>query len=235
MGSIKIYFFLYLYYWLRLLLIVCCDVESQPGSGFDKKVRVLHSNIRGLHANLDELAVAGSDYDVLLCAESKVSDRRHLLEFRIPGFRCPLQTLRNSTPGAQDMALNIREGFRFYRQSKLEYSCHESCLFRICSRINNFYVYVFYRNPGHDGSLYYCPLTIPLTSTAFLGRDSAKLLLWINSMSRVQTVDDKAVFVFVGDANAHHSEWLQSVSPTDRHGRDGLDLFNLSDCEQLVR
>ena len=39
-------------------------------------------------------------------------------------------------------------------------------------------------------------------------------------MARVQSVDDKAVFVFVGDANAHHSEWLESASPTDRHGRE---------------
>ena len=29
-------------------------------------------------------------------------------------------------------------------------------------------------------------------------------------------VDDKAVFV--SDDNAHHSEWLESVSPTDQHG-----------------
>ena len=37
-------------------------------------------------------------------------------------------------------------------------------------------------------------------------------------MVQVQSVDDKAVFVFVGDVNAHHSEWLESVSPTDRMG-----------------
>ena len=53
-------------------------------------------------------------------------------------------------------------------------------------------------------------------------------------MARVQSVDDKAVFVFVSEANAHHSEWLESVSPTDRHGRDALDFCNLSGCEQLV-
>ena len=41
-------------------------------------------------------------------------------------------------------------------------------------------------------------------------------------MAQVQSVDDKPVFVFVGDA--HHSEWLESVSPTDRHGRDALDF-----------
>ena len=79
--------------------------------------------------------------------------------------------------------------------------------------INSFYVYAFYRNLGHDGSPYDCLL---------------------DSMARVQSVDDKAVFVFVGDANAHHSEWLESVSPTDRHGRDALDFCNLSGCEQLV-
>ena len=35
--------------------------------------------------------------------------------------------------------------------------------------------------------------------------------------------------------NAHHSEWLESVSPTYRHRRDALDFCNLSRCEQLVR
>ena len=50
----------------------------------------------------------------------------------------------------------------------------------------------------------------------------------------MQSVYDKAVFVFVSDANAHHSEWLEAASPTDRHGFDALDFYNLSGCEQLV-
>ena len=54
-------------------------------------------------------------------------------------------------------------------------------MFRISSRINNFYVYAYYRNQGQDGSLY----------------DSL-----LESMARVQSVDDEAVFVLVGDANA---------------------------------
>ena len=87
-------------------------------------------------------------------------------------------------------------------------------MFRICSRIKNIYVYAFYLNPGHGGSLYDCLL---------------------DYMARVQSVGDKAVFVFVGDANAHHSEWLESVSPIDWHGCDALDFCNLSGCEQLVR
>ena len=89
MGIIKIYFFFYLSYSLRLLLIVCGDVESYPGPGSDKTVRVLYSNILDLHANLNELVVAGSDYDVLVWAESKVSDHHHLSELRNPGFGYP--------------------------------------------------------------------------------------------------------------------------------------------------
>ena len=81
MDFLNINIFFYLSCWLRLLLIVCGDIESNPGPGYDRRVRVLDSNIRGLHhAILDELAVAGSDYDVLVCAESKVSDRRYLSE-----------------------------------------------------------------------------------------------------------------------------------------------------------
>ena len=70
-------------------MIVSNDIESNPGPGSDRRVQVLYSNIHGFHENLDELAVAGSDYDVWVCAESKVSDRRHLSELHIPGFGCP--------------------------------------------------------------------------------------------------------------------------------------------------
>ena len=74
---------------VRLLLIVCGDVELNSGPGSDKKVWVLYSNIRGLHANLDELAVTGPDYDVLVSAESKVSDRCHLSELCINALVAP--------------------------------------------------------------------------------------------------------------------------------------------------
>ena len=64
---------LYGYFYISYsLLIVCGDVKSNPGPGSDKRVWVLYSNIRGLHSNLDELAEAGSDYDILICSESKV-------------------------------------------------------------------------------------------------------------------------------------------------------------------
>ena len=82
-------------------MLVCGDVESNRGPGAGRGARVLYANIRGLHANLTELGVVGSMFDVMVCAETKVSDRRHLSELRVPGFGCPQQRLRNSTPGAR--------------------------------------------------------------------------------------------------------------------------------------
>ena len=38
----------------------------------------------------------------------------------------------------------------------------------------------------------------------------------LDSKAREQSVAIKAVFVFVGDANANHSAWLESIPPTDR-------------------
>ena len=56
-------------------------------------------------------------------------------------FGCPQQRRRN--PSAQGMALYVGEGFRAFWQSQLECSCHESSMFRICSRINSFIFMLF--------------------------------------------------------------------------------------------
>ena len=40
---------------------------------------------------------------------------------------------------------------------------------------------------------------------------------------------------FVDDLNAHHQEWLKSVSLTDCHGIAAFDFANLSGCTQLIK
>ena len=49
-------------------------------------------------------------------------------------------------------------------------------------------------------------------------------------MARVQSVDDKAVFVFIGDADAHHSEWLESILLLIDMG---LMLLNFAICQAV--
>ena len=56
------------------------DVETNPGPRrpVPGVCRILCSNVRGFSKNLNDLIVASSQDDLLLCSETLVSDRRHM-------------------------------------------------------------------------------------------------------------------------------------------------------------
>ena len=49
----------------------------------------------------------------------------------------------------------------------------------------------------------------------------------------MQAADAHASFLFVGDLNGHHQEWLGSTT-TNRHDVAALDIATVSGCDQLV-
>ena len=67
------------------------EVEKNPGPRrhVTDVCRILCSNVRGLAGNLSDLTVASSQYDILLCSETFVSDMRHVSEVLVPRFRSP--------------------------------------------------------------------------------------------------------------------------------------------------
>ena len=71
---------------LNLIFYACMrlrflDVESNPGPRRLVTVvcRILCSNVPSLAWNLSDLIMASSQYDMLLCSETLVSDMRHVL------------------------------------------------------------------------------------------------------------------------------------------------------------
>ena len=52
-------------------------------------------------------------------------------------------------------------------------------------------------------------------------------------MAAVQAEDVRASFLFMGDLNGHHQEWLGSTT-TNRHGVEAFDIATVSGCNQLV-
>ena len=64
------------------------DVQTNlgPRRPVPANCRILCSNVRGLSGNLSDLAVASSQYDILLCSETLVSDLRHVSELLVSGF-----------------------------------------------------------------------------------------------------------------------------------------------------
>ena len=69
-----------------------------------------------------------------------------------------------------------------------------------------------YRNPDLDDRIFDCLLA---------------------SMAAVQAEDVRASFLFVGDFNGHHQEWLGSTT-TNSHGVAAFDFATVSGCDQLV-
>ena len=59
---------------------------------------MLCSNEGGLTGNLSDLTVATSQYDILLCSETLVSDMRHVSEVLVPGFCRPVLLCRGKMP-----------------------------------------------------------------------------------------------------------------------------------------
>ena len=77
------FLYLILYGCLRLRFL---DVETNTGlhRPVPAVCRILCSNVQGLAGNLSDLTVASSQYDILLCSETLVSDMRHVSEVLVP-------------------------------------------------------------------------------------------------------------------------------------------------------
>ena len=101
--------FLYLIFYgcLRLRFL---DVETNPAPRrpVPALCRILCSNVRGLtRGNFSDLAVASSQYNILLCSETLVSDMRHVSEVLVPGFCRPVLLCRGKMPRARGMAAYV--------------------------------------------------------------------------------------------------------------------------------
>ena len=116
------------------------DVETNPGHRRPvlEACRILCSNVRGLSKNLSDVTVASSQCDFLLCSEALVSDRRHMSELLVPGFRRPVLLCRNGVPQARGMTTYVRDGYGVFRQPKFECGCCEMLVFRVCGARQNF-------------------------------------------------------------------------------------------------
>ena len=90
--------------------------------------RLLCSNVRGLAGNLSDLAVASSQYDIMLCSETLVLYMRQVLELLVPGFGLPV-LCRGKIPRARGMAAYVQDGYGAFGPKKIECGCYEMVFF----------------------------------------------------------------------------------------------------------
>ena len=133
-------------------------------------------------------------------------------EVLVPGFGHPVLLCPGKMSRARGKAAYVRDGYGAFRQPKYDCGCCEMLVFMDFGVRQNLYVYSLYRNPDLDDPIFDCLLA---------------------SMAAVQAEDVRASFLFEGDLNGHHQEWLGSTT-TNRHGVAAFDFATVSSCNQLV-
>ena len=121
------------YFYYACLRLRFPDVETTPGPRrpVPTVCRLLCSNVRGLAGNVSDLTVASSQYDILLCSETLVSDSFNVSEWLVPGFGLPVWLCRGRMPRARGMVAYVRDGYGAFRQPKFECGCCEMLVFRV--------------------------------------------------------------------------------------------------------
>ena len=96
------------------------DVETNPGPRrpVPAVCRILCSSEQALARSLNDLTEASSQYDILLCSETLVSDMRHVWELLVPGFGRPVLLCRGKMAQARGIAAYVRDGYGAFRQPK---------------------------------------------------------------------------------------------------------------------
>ena len=118
------------------------DAETNPSPlPVPDVCRILCNNVRGLAGNLSDLTVASSQYDILLCSETLISDMREVSELLVPGFGRPVLLCRGKMPLARGMAAYVRDDYGAFRQPKFACGCCEILVFRVCGVRLNLYVF----------------------------------------------------------------------------------------------
>ena len=76
----QIVYGIHIFFFYACLSLQFPDKETNPGPRrpVPTVCRLLCSNVRILAGNLSDLTVASSQYDILLCSETLVSDMRHV-------------------------------------------------------------------------------------------------------------------------------------------------------------
>ena len=110
-------------------------LSDMPGR---KNCVVAYANVRGLHANLVDLGalMAAGRCDVMVCAETLVSTRRHPAELRVTGYSYYGVTSVDSRPTARGMSVYVHQGYPCVRKSCYECSCHEVVCLEDSSQIH---------------------------------------------------------------------------------------------------
>lgn len=131
------------------MLVLCNDVELNPGPDRNNLFNIGHSNIRGIRSNLSDLKVKlGSVFDVFGVSETMIGDNVDSESLRISGYQSPLRRDRDNHGGG--LLVYVSNNVTANRRHDLESSTIESLWVEVSIKGLRFLICNCYR-PPHVG------------------------------------------------------------------------------------
>ena len=126
-------------------------METNPGPWHPVPAvcRILCTNVWGLAVNLSAMTMALSQYDILFCSETLVSDMHHVSELLVPGFGRPV-LCSGKIHRACGMEAYVQDGYGAFPQPKFQCGCCEMLFFRDCGVRPNMYMNSLNHNTDLD-------------------------------------------------------------------------------------
>ena len=200
-----------------LLLLLCGDIETQPGPLCTSKdlkkicknkgLKIFHQNIRGLHGKFDEVSdlLTNNRIDVLCLTELFLNKIISSTVFNIPGFTFLRKDRHRGSGGG--VGIYIRQEINFTRRQDLEDPEMESIFIEISAKNSKpFIIGCIYRPPD---------------SSKHLPKNFGTIL-----STKLQKIDDeKKETIIVGDLNI---DYLNNDHQTMK------DTFKINGFTQLL-
>ena len=139
-----------------LLLLMCGDIESQPGPVSNipqlrdicsrRGLTIFHQNIRGLQGKFDEISYFLQNHKIDILTLNELFINNQQLTFSIPGFTFLYKNRKSGTGGG--VGIYVRNGIDFVRKTELENDEMESIFIEIRPKSSKtFIIGTIYRPP----------------------------------------------------------------------------------------
>lgn len=131
------------------LLIVCGDIESNPGPEGtpevqEKTLSIFHGNIRSLRNKLTYIVDIIEDFDIVFFTETHLDGNILDSDLILSGYEVPIRRNRNANGGG--IIMYHRRYINIIRRVDLEHELIESMWFELKTKLRSFLINITYRS-----------------------------------------------------------------------------------------
>ena len=137
---------------LQLIILLCGDIEMNPGPRDWSDISICHSNIRSIRSNTEKLkhiscALAGR-YDIITLSETWLNSKCSNNALHLSGYQDPIRKDREDDTGYGGVLVWVSDSIAAKRRKEFEVPNLEALWLEIRTKNNKFLLCTIYRPPN---------------------------------------------------------------------------------------